>query len=489
MRTDKSRYRKPSTLGTLLALLLLGGCATFSQDGGFNAVATVAKERLNKEVQQVRASSGGERLQTTVKALLREPLSADRAVQVALLNNRGLQATYNELGIAEADLVQAGRWRNPRFGYLNTRGDGAVSIDKSLGFDFLQLLTMPLATKIETRRFEQTKLLVANDVLRVAAGTRKAWFEAVGTQQSVRYMEQVKAAAEAGAQLAQQMARTGNWSALDQAREQAFYADATAQLARAQQMAVVEREKLTRLMGLFGNDTGFNLPEVLPDLPQSRPALSELEGYAIAQRLDLQAAKMQIQGLADSLGLTKKTRLVNVLELGAAQTRDPGEVRNGYEISLEVPLFDWGSARVARAESVYMQSVNRLAQTAVNARSEVRESYSAYVTAFDLAKHYRDEVVPLRKKISDELLLRYNGMLVSAFELLADSREQVAAVNTSIDALKGFWLAETDLQIALGGKLPGASVPATPSGTNTPKPAPEKPQGASNPHSDRQKGK
>ncbi len=469
-----------------LVVVLLGGCATFTQDGGFGTVATFAKERLNKEVQQTRSNTDGDRLQATLAQRLQEPLAVDNAVQIALLNNRGLQAIYGELGIAEADLVQAGRWRNPRFGYVNARGDGALSIDKTLGFDFLQLLTIPLATKIETRRFEQTKLLVANEVLRVAAETRKAWYEAVGAGQSVHYMEQVKTAAQAGAQLAQELARAGNWSVLDQAREQAFYADATAQLARARQTAIVEREKLTRLMGLFGKDTAFKLPDLLPDLPAARPSLQELEAFAIAQRLDLQAAKLQTQGLASSLGLTKATRFVNVLELGPTQLRDPGEIKSGYEISLEVPLFDWGGARLARAESVYMQSVNRLAATAVNARSEVRESYSSYLTAYDLAKHYRDEVVPLRKKISDELLLRYNGMLVSVFELLADSREQVAAVNTSIEALKSYWLAETELQIALGGKLPPMA--AANGGAGAKAPAPGKSTNSSEPHSDHQKG-
>ena len=98
-----------------------------------------------------------------------------------------------------------------------------------------------------------------------------------------------------------------------------------------------------------------------------------------------------------------------------------------------------------------MQAVNRLAETAINARSEVRAGYSAYLIHYELAKHYRDEVVPLRKRISDENLLRYNGMLISVFELLADAREQILGVNGYIEALKDFWVADTDMQTALGG--------------------------------------
>ena len=480
-------------LSLLLALvILLGGCATLSRDGGFGAVAIIAKERLAKDTQWVRSESDADGIHAIVQKHLAQPLTADDAIQIALLNNRGLQATYAEVGIAEADLVQASRLRNPVFGYANLRGGGgAVEIDRSLGFDFLQFLTIPLAKRIESRRFEQIKLLVANEALRVAAETRKAYFQAVAARESVGYAEQVKTAGEASAQLAERMARAGNFSKLDQAREQVFYADAAAQFARAHQMAISEREKLTRLMGLWGEDVRFQLPERLPALPATRPELQDLEAFAMAQRLDIQAMRRQSEGLASSLGLTKATRLINVLELGPAQIRSPHEpVTNGYQISIEVPLFDWGGARIARAEAIYMQSVNRLAETAVNARSEVRANYSDYIGTYDLAKHYRDEIVPLRKKISDELLLRYNGMLTSVFELLADSREQVTSVNASIDALKTFWLAETELQMALGGRLRTAAMSNTPA-ADVPPPTrvkPAKPDMDADPHSQHRKG-
>ena len=170
------------------------------------------------------------------------------------------------------------------------------------------------------------------------------------------------------------------------------------------------------------------------------------------QRLDVLAAQRETEAVAESLGLVKATRVINVFELGPARTREGDEPwKTGYEIEIEMPLFDWGSAKVARAEAIYMQAVQRVAETAVNARSEVREAYAAYRTAYEPARHYRDEIVPLRKRISEENLLRYNGMLISVFELLADAREQVAAVNAAIDALRDFWMAESDLQAALAG--------------------------------------
>jgi len=445
-----------------LGVLLLGGCATLSTDGGFNTVTAVAKDRINKDVTWVRADSDADTVQSTVRKLLAS-LSADDAVQVALLNNRGLQATYSELGIAEANLVQAGRLHNPGFTFLRAQGGGEKRIERTYTFDFVSLIVAPLATRIESRRFEQTKLLVTNEVLRVAVETKRAYFESVAAQESVRYFEQVKIAAEAGADLGRRMARAGNWSKLDQAREQVFYAGAVAQLARARQTAVTEREKLTRLMGLWGEDIAFKLPERLPGLPADMPELKDLESFAMQERLDIQAARQETEGVAAALGLTKTTRFLNVLDVSYLRNSEPNGVREtGYEISVEIPLFDWGGARIAKAEAIYMQAVNRVAETAVNARSEVRESYAGYRTTYELAKHYRDEIVPLRKIISDENQLRYNGMLISVFELLADAREQVASVNAYIDALKGFWLAETNLQKAVGGKLPVSMADAKP---------------------------
>lgn len=336
-----------------------------------------------------------------------------------------MQATYAELGIAEADLVQAGRMTNPHFAYLRTSAGGAQKLEWALTFPIIDLLTMPLRTRIEGHRFEQVKLAVAGRMLEVATETRKSWIETV--------------AAEASSDLANRMERAGNFNRLDRMREEVFHSETAARLARARQEAVAERERLTRRMGLSGNDIAFQRPERLPDLPADTLEIRDIEGRAMTGRLDVQAAKRETEALAASLGLTRATRFINVLELGPVATKeDPGPWMRGYEVSLQLPIFDWGGARVAKAEAIYMQSLHRVAETAVNAGSEVRSAYSAYHTAYDTAKRYRDEIVPLRKKIAEENMLRYNGMLIGVFDLLADAREQVAAVTAYIDALRAF---------------------------------------------------
>jgi outer membrane protein TolC len=277
--------------------------------------------------------------------------------------------------------------------------------------------------------------------------------------QALDYARQVDAAAEASAELAGRMAKAGNMNQLDLSREQVYHAETQAALARAGKQAVAAREKLTRLLGLWGKDAQYSLPDHLPDLPQAPAQLQDIERIAIEQRLDVQAAKLDAQATAANLGLTKTTRFVNVLDLGYVnQTETNVPTARGYELTLELPLFDWGGSRVARAEGVYMQAVQRVAQAAVTARSEARESYLDYRTAYDVAAHYRDHIIPLRKRISKEVLLRYNGMLMSTQELLTDSREQAGAVSSYIEALKEFWSAHAHLEAALGVRLGGQHV-------------------------------
>lgn len=444
------------SLAALAAVAWLAtGCASISQDQGFGGVSTLAADRLGKDARVVRTDDDARALARMIDEKLRAPLQADDAVQIALLNNRALQSIYWNVGIAEADLVQAGRLPNPSFTFQRTAQGNEVDIERSLALNLAGMLTAPLARRIESRRFEQTRLMVANQMLQHAADTRRAYFDAVAAVQGVAYAAQVNAAAAASAELAERMARAGNWSQLDLARERSFQAEVAASVGRAGKRAIAAREKLTRLMGLWGANAHYQLPERLPDLPAAPAVLDDIERIAMRDRLDIQAARVEAAQTAASLGLTRTTRLLNVLDLGYVRNSSAGQPSApGYAISLEIPLFDWGSARVAKSEAIYMQAVNKMAQAAIDARSETRESYLDYRASYDLAKHYRDQVIPLRKKISDETLLRYNGMLISVFELLADSREQAGAVNSYIDALKEYWIAQTNLEAALGGRLP-----------------------------------
>jgi outer membrane protein TolC len=443
---------------------MLGGCTTLSPDGGFSGVEQAVKSRIGKDAAWARTDAEREALESRVAALLAtRPLGADEAVQIAILNNRGLQASFAELGLAEADLVQAGRLPNPHFSMLRAKLGHDYKIEQALTFNLFSLLAVPLASEVEKRRFAMAREQVVLEVLRLASETRKGWVAATAAEESARYFRRVQEAAGAGAELARRMEQAGNWSRLARAREQGFYADAALYVARAEHVRNASRERLTRLMGLWGAQASYELPERLPDLPAAadRP---EIEREALAQRLDVRVAILEAEALARNLGLTKATRFVNVLEFGPARVLE-GErsdpYKKGYEIALELPLFDWGTARLGKAEAMYRQALDRTAETATNARSEVREAYRSYRIAHDIARHYRDEIVPLRKRIAEENLLRYNGMLIGVFDLLADTRSQILSVTGYVEALRDFWLAESDLGMAMIGRVGGPLGPRT----------------------------
>ncbi len=472
MRTEAipvNRYPfTPRTLGlAVLAATLLGGCAGFSADGGFGPIQSATRSRIQKDVVWTRDEATRSQTQARIEALLAKPLSADDAVQIALLNNPGLQAAFNTLGIAEADWVAAQRLPNPSVSIGRLTRGSEVEWERSLHLNLMRLLTMPMRIDIEQRLFEQTRRELVLNVLRLAADTRKAWVVAVSASQSAQYQQQAMDAAEAGAELARRMAQVGNWSKLKQAREQAFYADAALAVARAEQTKLQARERLVRLLGL-PNGEALQLPERLPDLPATLPALPDVEQQAMDSRLDLQAIRLQTEALARNLGLTRRTRFINVLELGAiSNSSNEVPLQRGYEISFELPLFDWGQTRVVQAESRYRQALERARETAVNARSEVREAYAMQQSQYAIARHLRDEVVPLKQRISEENQYRYNGMLIGVFELLADARSQIASVNAAIEAQRDFWLADADMRMALAGtpgKIPATSISSVPAG-------------------------
>lgn len=450
--------RKPVPIAlAMLSALTLGGCASFSEDGGFGAVESATRAQIQKDVVWARDDASRERVRARVDALLEAPLSADDAVQIALLNNPGLQAAFNALGIAEADRVAASRLSNPGFSIGRSTRGSEIEWERSLHFNLARLLTLPMRADIEQRLFEQTRRSLSLEVLRLAADTRKAWIAAVAANETAQVQRDAMQAAEAGAELARRMAAVGNWSKLKQAREQGFYADTALAVARAEQARTQAHERLVRLLGVA--DTGkVQLPSRLPDLPASLPPLPNVEQQAMDSRLDLQMVKLESEALAKSLDLSRRTRFINVLELGASLNSSNEEpVQRGYEISFELPLFDWGQSRVAAAESRYRQALERARKTAIDARSEVREAHALLHSQYAVARHVRNEVLPLKKRISEENLLRYNGMLIGVFELLADARSQLAAVNTAIESSRDFWLAEADLQMALVG-TPGKTL-------------------------------
>lgn len=441
----------------LLLTLALSGCA--SVDAG----APVADVNRLTQPHTGHPLAAQPLAADTLAERMREPLSADAAVRLALQNNPALQARLARLGVSAVEVADASRLPNPglRFSRL-TRGT-EVELERGWHVDLARLLTLPLVRTAEQRRLQAEQQQAAADVLALATDARRAWVRAVSAEETLRYRQQVMEAAEAGAELAKRMQAAGNFNALSRAREQSFEAEARLALAKAEAQRQSARERLLRLLGLE-NGAQLRLADQLPELPAAPRERADLEALALAQRLDVQAARFRLEQAARQVDLAQSTRFVSMLDLGIVRnSSNEAPTQRGWEVALELPLF--GPGPLPKAQALARQATHEAADTAIRARSEVREAHALYRSSYDIARHHRDELMPLARRVADEQLLRYNAMLIGVFELLADARAQVAAVSAAQEALRDFWLAQADLDQALVGPVtpapPQAAATAT----------------------------
>ena len=444
----------------IASAVLLSACQSLSPDGGMSMVASVAGGGLNKDVVRINSAEDASLARSEVSRLLHAPLSADAAVQIALLNNAALQAAYNRLGIAEAVAVQSSRPPLPIFSFDDVSTSIELDIERKVVASVLSLATWPTRSKIAGVRIEQAELRAAEDTLRLAADTRKAYISAVAAREILAALTVAKASADASAMLTGKLAETGAVNTLNHARAQVFATELDAQVTAARQQAAATEEQLTRLMGLWVSELANVLPSALPPLRGKSPSLAAVQQEAMDRRVDLAVGRLEVDALARSYGLTRSTRFINVLEASAISktqkdTGAPSADGGGFDIEFEVPIYDLGRAKTREAEQRYLEAMNALAAMAVNARSEARQAYGAYASTRAIALKFEREVLPLRKTISEQTELQYNAMQVDAFVLLQTARESDAAKVASIEAKRNFWLAATDLSSAVlgGGSL------------------------------------
>ena len=446
-------------LGALAAAtLVLAGCASVNIDQAVKdtndstTTFTGGKLELSRTQQQQQART------KLTNELLGKPLSMDDAVQLALANSPAVQTLLAQSWAELAQANQAGRISNPVFTFERIRFADELELGRLLSFGLLDLLTLPQRRIIARGQTEQAKVQLSANVVEQVTQVRQGWVRAVTAQQTLQYAEQVNRTAQASAELAKRMQQVGNFTKLQRARQQAFYADATAQLASSQHAATAAREELIRQLGLTDAQANeLKLPERLPDLPKAPRQPEVVNATAMQQRLDVQMARSQLDIAGKSQGLNLLNSLVDV-ELGIRRDtvfdndRRTSTPRRGFELGIRLPIFDWGSAQRGVMNAQSLAAASRYESTVRGASSQLRESYSAYRTAYDVAKHHRDEIVPLRKTMAEENILRYNGMLIGVFELLADTRDQISSVTAAINANQQFWLADAALAASMIGK-------------------------------------
>ena len=452
-------------LTALVATLILGGCVGFTPDGGMSPAVEVAASRLHQEVVKIGSDDDARTAQDQAAKLLARPLTAGHAVQVAFLRNRDLQASFNELGVSEAEYVKASLPPEPSFNLNQLAGMGDVEVVSQVAVGLFALATLPARQEIASEKFQAAQWRTAGDVMALAADVSRQYYTTVAAQDQDTFLGTAVAGAQASADLARQLGEAGNINKLQQAREGSLYVELGAQLADARLQAKAERERLTRLMGLWGHDIAFKLPKSLPPLPKRITTERDVEATALRERFDLRAARHDLDALARQLGLTNATRYVtdvslafqNDTERAAPSSNGSNLIRNGAVLDFTIPIYDFGESKVRNARETYMAAANRLAQRAINARSQAREAYARYRGKYDLARYYAERVVPLQTTIFEQSSLETNGMLSDVTQLILDSRLRSTNNIAAIVAKRDYFLAAVDLKAALTGNGPAAS--------------------------------
>ncbi len=438
----------PIILAAILPLAI-AGCASTNPKSALN---DVNKTVLARTGQQMHGMSND-----VVNVLLQSNLTAQAAVTIALLNNRSLQAEFEEIGISQADVAQASRLQNIEIAgswRFPNRPPSAADVEYSAAGNLLDLLTLPAKEKVAARNLEQTKLKVADKVLQLAAEIQTAFYDLQAQGELGKHLNTIIEVNDAQADLAQRQYDAGNINELELHNQQAPSMQSHLDLMKAKAEVLARREHLDRLLGLSGEQINWQIADELPSLPEKELPLENLESLAVIQRLDLAASRSQAEAIAAALRLKKKTRFIPGVKLGVDTERSPdGQRVTGPTLDLELPIFDQGQPAVAKLEAEFQQAKDSYMAQEVNVRSEVREARSALLSARESVEFGQKNLLPLRKQILGETLLHYNAMQKNSFDLLlAKEREQIAEQG-GIEALRDYWTARVALERAVGGRL------------------------------------
>ena len=454
----------------VLAAAGLGGCAAAPPDRGVAGVADAVAGRIAQRIAWNRGAQADRQAGAAVAALLSRPLGAEDAVQVALLRNRGLQASYAELGLAQADLVEAGLLQNPVFDTSLRLADAAhlaTDLETGLTQSFLNLLLLPARKEIAAGQAEATKLRVAAEVLDLVAEVKTAYFRLEADQELGGVLHERASAAGAAASLAGRMRDAGNISDLDLSRQQADAELTRSEYADALAGAAADREELNRLMGLFGADTGWTVPDHLPDMPPDALPYDRLEAMAVAGNLRIAALRRQAENSARALGIATDFGWLTDVQVGVSSEKDPEGYRvTGPTIQIAIPLFNRGQASRIRAAVALRQDEDRMAQLAIDIRAQVRALRDRLVRTRDVVDRYRAVIVPLQRRMLALGLRQYDFMLLGPFDLLRIKQDGIAAARRLVEATRDYWIARAGLDRALSGQA--VAQPPTAAPTVTP---------------------
>ncbi len=445
---------------------LMPGCGKVNPRPAMADVNDIVRGRSGHSVDWAEDAAEFERRREAVTALLQEPLTTETAVQIGVLNNRGLQAELEEVSIAQADLVQAGLVSNPTFGIGILFPHSSQYVNKqefSLTQDLLDFVLLSPRKKIAVNELERTKLRVANELLDFIAQVKRAFYSLQSSVQLANRLKLILEINEAGAELALKQFEAGTLNELDLANQEALYQETRASLAQAEIQIQLNREQVNRELGLWGELTKWEIVEQLPAIPEEDLSLPEWETIALERRLDLAASRLGVNVLRKALSLKKKTRFFPLgIEFGVGHEREAKNIHiTGPTLQIALPIFDVGRASVARLEYQIRQAERQLEVLTINAQADVREARAWVLGSRELARYYRETLLPQRVRILDLTQRQYNMMLMGTYDLLIAKQSEVSTERAYVETWRDYWLARTQLERAVGGTL-SLSVPPLP---------------------------
>ena len=453
---------KTSPLLIVIAAALLGGCASVQPTEARRDVDELVEGRLGlpDAVTEKQDEDSRARVRARVAGLMAEPLTPDRALQVAMLNNRELRATLEELGVAQADLVQAGLLQNPVISgdlVVSTTGNGlggGLAVSQSLLSAFL----IPAKKRIARARLRYAVVMVGQAALSLARDVRVAFVTAQAADQTLGLYRTRFQAAEVAYELAQRQFDAGNITPLDQQLFAAELDRARVEFADTQLATTVAREELTRLLGLWGQDVAWTFAAPLESALPPETDLGRLEQQGMQDRLDLSAARSETESIRYALTLRRRGMLPE-LNVGATARNEVGDDLGhewvvGPSLSISLPIFDPGHADIARIQAILRQAQHRVQDVAIHVRSEIRVHRAELVAARRKVEYYERTVLPRVESITELSLQQYNAMLIGTYQLLEIRTDQIDAHREYVEALRDYWIARSELELAVGGRLP-----------------------------------
>jgi cobalt-zinc-cadmium efflux system outer membrane protein len=423
----------------------------------FDPVAGTVKARTGHDLTWQEDADARDATLHTVRNLLKKPLTANRAAQIALLNNPGLQAVFEEVGISAAELREAGMLKNPSLDVsirFPDRPPSATDAEEGVVFNILDLLMLPLRKHVAAGQLEIAQLHASDEALKLVAETKAAIYTLQADEQIVTRTKVMMEANTAALDLSKKQHDAGNINDLALLQQQTSNSQARIELMMAEAEVSEHREKINRLLGLRGADMEWMLSSELPPLPAGDPMVKGLEFLAVSQRLDLAAAQREVSVQAQSLGLTKTYRFIGALDMGVDTEHNPDHSNvTGPTFRLELPVFNQGQARIARGQAGLRRAERQYESLEVDARSDVRELCSRLASKRAVAVLYRDELLPDRDAIIKLSLIHYNGMLLGAYDLFTAKTEELHTARDYVEALRDYWITRAELECVVGGRL------------------------------------